>query len=83
MPRTLILCALTALLLSGCANGWPSARHPLRGNASAKNCVPTSSKIDRADCKTPDAGGAVTGADIDRGGQEPQRTGRMGTFGRP
>lgn len=83
MSRTLILSVLASLMLSGCANGWPTARHPLRSTASAKNCVPTSSKIDRADCRTPEAGGAITGEDIDRGGQVPQETGRLGTFGHP
>ena len=72
MVRTLILGLLLASLLNGCANGWPRARHPLRGATVAGRCVPTTSRIDRKDCATTAPGGQQSGADLDRtGGQYP------------
>ena len=72
MVRTLLLGLVLASFLSGCANGWPRARHPLRGSTVAGRCVPATSRIDRQDCATSGPGSQQTGTDLDRtGGQYP------------
>ena len=66
MLRTLLACLTGSLVLSGCANGWPTARHPAPGTVVAAGCVPTTSKIARHDCTTTTPGGQTSGSDWDR-----------------
>ena len=80
MRTTVLACLLLTTALGGCANGWPTAKHPLRGTPTAANCVPTTSKIGRTDCVTTTPGSATSGNDADRT-QTQTQTGRLGTFG--
>ena len=82
MLRTLLACLVCSLALGGCANGWPTAKHPLKGTPTAANCVPTTSKIGRNDCVTTTPGSATSGNDADRT-QTQVQTGRLATFGKP
>ena len=79
MFRTLLACLTGSLLLAGCANGWPTARHPGPSTVAAAGCVPTTSKIARHDCTTTSPGGQTSGGDWDREAP-PVQSGSVATF---
>jgi hypothetical protein len=64
MRRATTICLIALFASSGCSNGWPTARHPMRG--ANNRCTPTTSKIERADCSLTNPGSQSTGVDLDR-----------------
>jgi len=67
MSRVLLISLLSGVFACGCANGWPTARHPGPSTArTAQNCVPTTSRIQRSDCGTTAPGAQQSSEDIER-----------------
>ena len=61
------LVALLCTVGAGCANGWPSARHPQPASAQAPaSCKTTSSRILHSDCSTTTPATRITGDELDR-----------------
>jgi len=84
MLRSLLISLLSGLVISGCANGWPSARHPGPSRAhTAQNCVPTTSHISRTDCGTSAPGSQNSGEDLERTRNNSQNAGQMGGLSAP
>ena len=60
-----LLTALLSILAVGCANGWPSARHPPPVTAKG-TCKTTSSRIVHSDCSTITPASQMSGDELDR-----------------
>ena len=86
MLRALLAALLSVLTVSGCANGWPTARHPgpfSSPTASTQNCVPTTSRIGRSDCNTTSAGSQNSSEDLERTQSTHPNGGNLGGLSAP
>jgi hypothetical protein len=64
-----VLVSLLGVVVSACANGWPTARHPGPFSShvsTAQNCVPTTSRISRTDCDTTGPSAQNSREDLER-----------------
>ena len=85
MLKTLLVGLLCAIVC-GCANGWPTARHPGPSTtraATALNCTPTTSHIARSDCATSGPGSQNSGDDLERTQSSHPNGGNLGSIGTP
>ena len=86
MLRALLIGLLASMVVSACANGWPTARHPGPSSshaATAQNCVPTTSHIARSDCATSDPGSQNSGDDLERMQNQRANGGALGSMSTP
>jgi hypothetical protein len=85
MLRTLLVGILCGLVC-GCANGWPTARHPGPSTArasTAQNCTPTTSRIARSDCSTAAPGSQNSNEDLERTQNLHTNAGNLGGMSAP
>jgi hypothetical protein len=85
MLRTLLI-GLLCGVVCGCANGWPTARHPGPSTsraATALNCTPTTSHIARSDCATNTPGSQNSNEDLERTQNLHPNGGNLGAIGTP
>jgi hypothetical protein len=85
MLRTLLV-GLLCVVVCGCANGWPSARHPGPSSAratAALDCTPTTSHIARSDCSTSAPGNQNSNEDLERTQNSHPNGGNLGGLPSP
>jgi hypothetical protein len=86
MSKALLVSLLSVLIVSGCANGWPTARHPgpfSSPTAAAQSCVPTTSRIGRSDCATTGPGSQNSSEDLERTQNSHPNGGSLGGLSTP
>lgn len=75
MSKHLLIIAVTGLLVSGCANGWPHTHHLTTPKTVGATCTRTGSHISTQGCSMSQPASSTAQSDYDRQG--------LGTAGTP